>query len=405
MNGDNQDVTTAQAHRMPLWQRMLCGIADRILAGRITLKFPNGKVHIATGAAPGPAAELFLRNARPLRRLITAGDLGFARSYLDGDWDSPDIGALLAFAMQNEEIFASLMASSPLWSKLSYLRHKFRRNSKRGSRRNIAYHYDLGNEFYRLWLDQTMTYSSALFEHPDMSLGDAQKAKYDRIIRELGIKAEDHVLEIGCGWGGFAEYAISRMGCRVTGLTLSQEQARFASARLAQAGFADKADIRIEDYRDCAGEFDKIVSIEMFEAVGEENWPTYFSVLESRLKPQGQAMIQVITIDEKRFDNYRRNADFIQTYIFPGGMLPSITAFKEAATSAGLGIRDFLQFGTDYARTLMAWDHDFTSNWNRISQLGFDTRFHRMWRYYLHYCAAGFRAGSIDVVQFHLSRT
>jgi cyclopropane-fatty-acyl-phospholipid synthase len=390
---------------MSFWQNMVCRLANRITVGRITVRFANGNTYVAQGKNHGPSAEITMRNAKPLFRLMTGGDLAFARSYLDGDWDSPDIGALLTLAMRNEEELSSVIASSRFSAWIALLRHRMRSNTKKGSRKNIAYHYDLGNDFYSRWLDETMTYSSALYTQENMELADAQKAKYERIINDLEIGADDHVLEIGCGWGGFAEYAIARTGCRVTGLTLSKEQRRFAIDRLEKAGFGEKADIRLEDYRDCSGTFDKVVSIEMFEAVGEEHWRTYFSTVMNRLKPLGRAMIQVITIDEARFDGYRRNPDFIQTYIFPGGMLPSITAFKEHASTAGLAIRDILRFGTDYARTLMEWDKVFDEKWKEIAPLGFDDRFYRMWRYYLHYCAVGFRSGSIDVAQFHLARS
>jgi Cyclopropane fatty acid synthase and related methyltransferases len=390
--------------RFPLWQRMMCRLADRIEVGRLALHFPGGRIHVAGGRAPGPSAELHVRTWRPLWRLMTGGDLGFARSYLDGDWDSPDIGEIISLALANEAALGSALTPSVIWGKIEYLRHRFHRNTRAGSRRNIAYHYDLGNEFYAHWLDETMTYSSALFERPEATLSEAQTAKYARVVKALGIGPNDRVLEIGCGWGGFAEYAISTTGCHVTGLTLSKEQARFARERLERKGFSDRAEIRIQDYRDCRGEFDKIVSIEMFEAVGEENWPVYFETVRERLKAGGQALIQTITIDESRFEAYRRNADFIQTFIFPGGMLPSATAFRESIAGAGLRLKDAYAFGRDYARTLLTWDQAFAANWEKIRTLGFDDRFFRMWHYYLHYCAAGFKARSIDVFQFHLAR-
>ena len=356
------------------------------------------------GKTTGPQAVIQFNNGRPVRRLLLGGDLGFATSYLDGDWETPDLGAILELALVNRQVLDSVIAANPIVAGIAFLRHRLRRNSRAGSRRNIAYHYDLGNEFYRTWLDETMTYSSALYDPPGLPLAEAQHAKYARIIRELGIGPDDHVLEIGCGWGGFAEQAIRETGCRVTGLTLSKEQAAFARERLEKAGFSEKSDIRLEDYRDCNGAFSKIVSIEMFEAVGEENWPTYFDRVRSLLKPAGQAMIQVITIAEDQFEQYRRNADFIQTYIFPGGMLPSIEAFRAAADRARLKIADTFGFGRDYDKTLMAWEKAFRANWQKIAPLGFDPRFFRMWNYYLHYCAAGFRHGQIDVVQFRLAR-
>jgi cyclopropane-fatty-acyl-phospholipid synthase len=389
---------------LPFWQRVLCRWADRVAAGRLTLQFEGHGEYVAGGQLPGPHATLCIRNAKPVFRMLTGGTLGFAQAFIDGDLDSPDIGDVLELALVNEEAFGKILSSSALFAGLARLRHKLRRNSKKGSRRNIAFHYDLGNAFYSQWLDRTMTYSSALYETPGQSLAEAQEAKYARIVRELGIGPTDHVLEIGCGWGGFAEHAIRATGCRVTGLTLSVEQAKFARERLEKAGLADRADIRLEDYRDCQGQFDKIVSIEMFEAVGEENWPVYFNAVQERLVPGGKAMVQTITIDESRFDQYRRSADFIQTYIFPGGMLPSVTIFERDAGRAGLQVGDRFRFGRDYDRTLIAWDNAFTHNWSSIEPLGFDRRFYRMWRLYLHYCAVGFRVGRIDVVQFRLDK-
>ncbi len=389
---------------LPFWQRVLCRWADRVAVGRLTLQFEGYGEYVAGGRLPGPHATLCIRNAKPVFRILTGGTLGFAQAFMDGDLDSPDIGDVLELALANEEAFGKILSSSAIFGSLARLRHKLRRNSKKGSRRNIAFHYDLGNAFYSLWLDRTMTYSSALYETPGQSLAEAQEAKYARIVRELGIGPDDHVLEIGCGWGGFAEHAIRTTGCRVTGLTLSVEQAKFARERLEKAGLADRADIRLEDYRDCRGQFDKIVSIEMFEAVGEENWPVYFKAVQERLAPGGKAMVQTITIDERRFEQYRRSADFIQTYIFPGGMLPSVTIFERDAVRAGLQVGDRFRFGRDYDRTLIAWDNAFTHNWSTIEPLGFDRRFYRMWRLYLHYCAVGFRVGRIDVVQFRLDK-
>ena len=386
----------------PLWERMICRMLARTRHGRLTVIFPSGREHHFGSGATGPAATVRFNRPRVLRRIVTGGSLGFARSYMDGDWSSPDLGKVLDLAITNEVDWSRLAKPMALIASIARLRHRLRRNSKAGSRRNIAFHYDLGNEFYRHWLDRSMTYSSGIYPAADSSLEDAQREKYGRIIRELGIGPDDHVLEIGCGWGGFMEQAIRDTGCRVTGLTLSKEQASFATRRLAEAGLSDRLDIRLEDYRDCRGRFTKIVSIEMFEAVGEEHWPIYFDRVRDLLVPGCQAMIQVITIDEGRFQHYRRHADFIQTYIFPGGMLPTVSGFGEIAEKAHLKVRDCLRFGLDYERTLLAWDRAFQAKWGKIAPLGFDERFFRTWHYYLHYCAAGFRNGRIDVAQFRL---
>ncbi|MBR0558002.1 class I SAM-dependent methyltransferase [Ciceribacter sp. L1K23] len=388
----------------PFWQRRLHRWAGRIARGHLRILYPDGSEQIVEGKEEGPSAVLRLHNARPVWQLFWGGALGFSRSYMDGDWDSPDVATFLEFALANEERLQTVTRPAGVFKTLARLRHLSRRNSRSGSRKNIAFHYDLGNSFYAKWLDETMTYSSALYASADQPLSDAQTAKYERIVQELGIGPDDHVLEIGCGWGGFAEHAARTTGCRVTGLTLSKEQAAFARDRLEKAGLADHTDIRIEDYRDCGGQFSKIVSIEMFEAVGEENWKTYFGRVRDLLAPGGRAMIQVITIDESRFEHYRRGADFIQTYIFPGGMLPSITAFRQSAEGNGLAVTETFRFGRDYERTLLEWDKAFVAHWATIKPMGFDERFYRMWRYYLHYCAAGFRTGRLDVVQFELNR-
>lgn len=388
----------------PIWQRMLTRWARRISHGTLVIVLPDGGSMRIAGDGEGPDATLRLHSARPVWQLLWGGGLGFAQSYMDGDWDTPDLAAFLDFALCNEEGLDSVTKPFAALKAVARIRHRLRRNSRAGSRRNIAFHYDLGNAFYDKWLDRTMTYSSALYASPDQPLAEAQTAKYERIVAELGIGPDDHVLEIGCGWGGFAEHAIRRTGCKVTGLTLSKEQAAFARERLTRAGFADKADIRLEDYRDCQGRFTKIVSIEMFEAVGQEHWKLYFDRVRDLLVDGGRAMIQVITIDESRFEEYSRDADFIQTYIFPGGMLPSVEVFETIATESGLKLGDKLRFGRDYERTLLQWDRDFMASWPAIRPLGFDDRFYRMWRYYLHYCAAGFRTGRLDVVQFELGR-
>jgi cyclopropane-fatty-acyl-phospholipid synthase len=388
----------------PLWSHVLRDWADRIVAGQLTIQFPDSTSHVVRGTLPGPCATLNVRSGKLLWRIATGGSLGLARGYIEGDWDTADLGALLELGLANEQTLHSLLDAPGLARLLAYLRHRRRANTRAGSKRNIAFHYDLGNDFYREWLDETMTYSSAMFTHPEQSLAEAQLEKYARVVRELDLGADDHVLEIGCGWGGFAEFAARETGCQITCLTLSGEQAKFASERIAAAGLTDRVEIRLEDYRDCAGQFDKIVSIEMFEAVGEENWPTYFKALRTLLKPGGRAMLQVITIAESSFEEYRRQADFIQTYIFPGGMLPSRTAFAAAASAQELDLISSEFFGRDYEKTLLIWDTSFSAAWHRIQAHGFDARFRRMWHYYLQYCAVGFRTGRIDVGQFLLQR-
>lgn len=385
----------------PFWAKLVKGWANRIVAGSLTINFPDGSMHHVAGELPGPAAAIEIFSGRFVWQIMTEGNLGLARGYMDGTWDSPDIGAVLDLGLANETVLSGLITIPFLRKVMANYRHRRNANTKGGSRRNIAFHYDLGNMFYGHWLDNTMTYSSAIFERPEQPLDEAQTAKYARIVEKLNIQNTDTVLEIGCGWGGFAEYAARTTGCRILCLTLSNEQALYARKRMRRAGLTEQVEIRIQDYRDCDGSFDKIVSIEMFEAVGEENWPVYFDKVKGLLKSGGEAMLQVITIARSRFDTYRSTADFIQTYIFPGGMLPSNDALVSVADTNGLRLKDQYLFGLDYEKTLLWWDRAFAAQWHKIEPLGFDARFKRMWRYYLHYCAAGFRSGRIDVGQFH----
>jgi len=333
------------------------------------------------------------------RRLFLGGSVGFAEAYLDGEWDSPDLTALLHLAAINEARLGAEAQGMTLVNMLHRLFHRYNANTKRGSRRNIAFHYDLGNAFYRPWLDRSMTYSSALYLRPEMSLEEAQAAKIERIGTLLEMKSGDRVLEIGCGWGALAEHLIKNNGVSVTGLTLSQQQLAYARDRLGPT-----VDLRLQDYRDVEGSFDRIVSIEMIEAVGQAHWPRYFKTLRDRLKPGGKAVIQAITIADERFDSYSRNVDFIQRYIFPGGMLPSPTVMRAEAAAAGLVVEHCETFGESYARTLSEWRSRFIDAWPDLEGLGFPPRFRRMWEYYLCYCEAGFRAKAVDVGLWRFSR-
>jgi cyclopropane-fatty-acyl-phospholipid synthase len=387
-----------------LWMRTLAGAVRHLAVGQLTLIGPDGASQTVAAAKPGPHAALRIRRNRAVRRLLTGGDLGFAESYLVGDWDSPDLAALIELAARNEAAMTEALRGFAIVRAWHRLRHLLRPNSRSGARRNIADHYDLGNDFYRLWLDPTMTYSSAIFAEPQQGLSDGQIAKYRRMAESLDLKPGHRVLEIGCGWGGFAEFSAANYGCHVTGITLSKEQQRFAVERVARAGLVDKVEIALTDYRDVAGSFDRIASIEMFEAVGEAHWQTFFHKVRDLLAPGGLAALQVILIEDARFDLYRRSADFIQRYVFPGGMLPSQRAFARAAEAARLKIDETFHFGLDYARTLSLWQNEFQQAWPRVANLGFDSRFKRLWEYYLAYCEGGFRAGSIDVAQVRLVR-
>ncbi len=374
---------------------------QRLSIGRLTMQLPDGTMR--TFGAPGaePQARLDVRDWRFFRLVLLDGDIGFAEAYMDGLCDSPDLPGLIALLAENERVLGTVVRPNLLQRLMLRVMHWRRRNSRRGSRRNIHAHYDLGNDFYALWLDPTMTYSAALFEGAEgQALEAAQTAKYERILEQIGAKQGDSILEIGCGWGGFAETA-ARRGMRVTGVTISREQLAYAKARLEKAGLGDRVDLRFCDYRDVEGRYDHIVSIEMIEAVGERYWPDYFAALKRHVAPGGSILVQAIVIAEDFFEGYRRQPDFIQTYVFPGGMLLSPSALREQCRQAGLKIAELYSFGLDYARTLEAWLHRFDKVADDVARLGFDERFRRMWRYYLAYCAAGFSTRRTDVLQAH----
>jgi cyclopropane-fatty-acyl-phospholipid synthase len=368
------------------------------------LCFPNGSSQLYRGRTSGPKVSLNIRSWAALRRIAFGGELGFVEAYLSGELDVDDIGGLLRLAALNARVVSGRLTGFGVVRLANRLAHLLRPNTRRGSRRNIAAHYDLGNEFYRLWLDETMTYSSAQFAAESDDLATAQSRKYRRIAELAGIEAGSRVLEVGCGWGGFTELVARELDCHAVGLTISDAQFQFARERIARAGLSGKADIRLEDYRDSDGEYDAVVSIEMFEAVGERNWPLYFKVLRDRMAMGARAALQVITISEDRYPSYRRSADFIQRYIFPGGMLPTQQIIKNLADRAGLAVLSSEGFGRDYARTLRLWGERFHANWPAIQSLGFDDRFRRMWDYYLRYCEVGFSMGAIDVVHLQLQR-
>ena len=378
-------------------------LASQLRRGHLTLTLPDDATHRFHGQAPGPEAEIRIRHPAALRRLVLGGDIGLAESYMDGQWDTPDLPAVMALAECNQAPLERGLrgASVALWLNRAY--HRLRANSRRGSRRNIAYHYDLGNPFYGHWLDAGMTYSSALFEHPDQSMADAQAAKYRRIGELAGVRPGSRVLEVGCGWGGFMEYAAG-LGAQVKGLTLSREQLAYANDRMERLGLAGLARAELTDYRDSNGEYDALVSIEMLEAVGEAHWPRYFQTLHQRLGPGAAAVVQVITIADDRFAGYRARTDFIQRHIFPGGMLPCPRVLHEQAAAAGLEIDHAETFGPSYARTLSLWREAFLAAWPQIQGLGFDQRFRRLWDYYLCYCEAGFDSGAIDVGIYRFRR-
>jgi cyclopropane-fatty-acyl-phospholipid synthase len=388
---------------LPRSARLLFLMLSRIDTGRLEVVVPGGRSFQFQGHIPGRNAVLNLLDWKACGEILRSGDIGFAQAYLDGLWDTPDLAALLELAASNRQGIERAIKGSWLAQVVLRLRHLLRANTRSGARRNIRAHYDLGNDFYRAWLDATMTYSGALFEGDDSrSLEQAQTVKYERIVQRLAVRPGERILEIGCGWGGFAEHAARARGARVHAITISQEQHAFAVQRLGKAGLAPLVEVELIDYRDVRGEYDHVVSIEMFEAVGESYWPAFFKAVRGRLKAGGKALIQSIVIDDRLFDAYRRGTDFIQQYIFPGGMLPSVSQFERQAELAGLSTQESYAFGCDYARTLSRWRVLYNRAAPALRSLGFDSRFERMWNFYLAYCEAGFRARNIDVRQFML---
>jgi cyclopropane-fatty-acyl-phospholipid synthase len=354
--------------------------------------------------APGPDAMLRLHDPKVGKRFLVGGHLAFAEAYMDGAVDSPDMVAVIELFERNKYLFNQGNPDGLIRVLTRRLLHWMNRNTRRGSGRNAAFHYDLGNDFYALWLDRSMTYSSAVFDDGVEDLAAAQEAKYRRLAVKLELRPGQRVLDIGCGWGGFASHAAREHGVEVLGITLSKEQHAYAVERARRCDLADRTRFEIRDFRDVTGQFDAIASIEMFEAVGEAYWPHFFRQLRDRLRPGGRVALQIITIAEDGFEDYRANPDFIQRYIFPGGMLPTRRHIGELAGAHGLRIDAEDAFGLDYARTLACWRRRFHASWPSIEPLGFDTRFRRMWDYYLAYCEGGFRGGFIDVRQIALVR-
>ena len=368
--------------------------------GTLTLVHPDGHSETFGKRGTGPNGVLHVRDWAFARRAMSEGDIGVAESYIAGEWDTPQLADLLVTLADNWERLQGLAVGAPVMRAFNFVRHiLFRSNSPRQAKRNIHAHYDLGNDFYRWWLDPTMSYSSGLYLRETDTLWAAQFYKYQALCDAIDLQDGQSVLEIGCGWGGFAEYAAGLRDVRVTGLTISREQLDWSKRRMAMNGLEDRVDIRFEDYRHTTGTFDRIASIEMFEAVGEKYWPDFFRTLRERLTDDGKAGLQLITIDDRLFDRYRKRVDFIQQHIFPGGMLISEPRLRQEAARAGLKVDIVRRFGPDYARTLAEWARTFEMNWDELRRQGFDEPFRRLWRFYLAYCEAGFRTGRTNVIQ------
>lgn len=373
--------------------------------GQLTFVLPDGRQLVFTNAEEGPNAVIEVHDFAFIKNAMAGGDVGFADAYIDGMWSTPDLTAVLRFFSTNFEAAGQLARGGWIVRSMNMLRHMFaRRNSRSGAKKNIMAHYDLGNEFYEKWLDPSMTYSSAVFDSPNQSLQQGQMNKYREICDRIQAGPSSSILEIGCGWGGFAEYAAKHRGSKVTCLTISPSQRDYAAQRMQREGLSERVDILLEDYRDHKGVYDGVASIEMFEAVGEAYWPSYFAKVYSSLKAGGRAALQIITIDDALFDRYRQRVDFIQQHIFPGGMLISEAVLKQQFANAGLRHDGVSYFGQDYARTCREWSRAFNENWDDIRKLGFDEPFRRLWNFYLSYCEAGFSDSRINVGQFQVAR-
>jgi cyclopropane-fatty-acyl-phospholipid synthase len=400
----SRDNLETVAHDLPLIVRKALQLSTKLQKGSLDIELPDGRLFQVRGREAGSHGHIKINDFAFARRIINEGDVGVAEGNLRGEWESRNLTSFLQLFAENHEALSRLIAAQPLVKMWQNFRHWLNRNSRTGSKRNIHAHYDIGNAFYSTWLDRTMTYSSAIFEKGDNDLSSAQTRKYRHLAQNAQIGPSDHVLEVGCGWGGFAEFAAKEIGCKVTGLTISREQFDFAQKRMFEAGLSDKVTIKLQDYRDETGVYDRIASIEMFEAVGEKFWPVFFGQLRDRLRLGGTAGVQVITIRDDMFETYRREVDFIQRYVFPGGMLPSPSVMKRLGEQFRLPLKNERIFGVDYAETLAQWRERFHAAWPQLTGMGFDQRFRRLWEYYLAYCEAGFRAGTIDVRQMFFAR-
>ncbi len=390
----------------PLFFRLLANAGEMLTYGVLVFTLPDGrKITFNSGVDTHEVAYIKIHNFVMARRVILGGIIGFYKSYADNNWSTPDLAQALYILARNADDIQSVLTAHPVLRTLNNFNHGMNKNTKSGSRKNIMAHYDLGNSFYEKWLDKSMTYSSALFNQNTQTLQEAQNAKYASLAEQINLQPGDTVLEIGSGWGGFAEYAAKERGAHITGLTISPAQYEYAQERMYKQGLNEKVEIRLQDYRDVKGSFDKVASIEMFEAVGKEYWPVYFSKVHNSLKPNGKAGLQIITIADRFYENYSKGTDFIQRYVFPGGMLPSPSVLKGNIEKAGMKLTQTITFGQDYAKTLHSWHDRFLEVWDELQPLGFDDQFKKLWEFYLAYCEAGFRAETTDVCQVTLERS
>ena len=377
---------------------------NRLNYGSVKVIYPSGKVSRYIGKYPGYDANIHIFNFKVFSKIFKKGPVGFGESYIDGDFTTSNLTILLLFASQNEKNFLKNFRSNWLYHTYIKFRHYLRENTKTQSKKNIKFHYDLGNDFYTKWLDESMTYSSALFTQDKDNLKEAQLKKYKEIADTLNMDNNSTFLEIGCGWGGFTTYIAKTFDCKVDAITISKEQFDYTSKKIQQEGLAEKVKVTMQDYRDISKKYSRIASIEMFEAVGKKYWPTFFNIIKNSLIHNGRSALQIITIDEEKVLNYQSEPDFIQQYIFPGGMLPSKPQLHEITKQVGLKLNEYNSFKQSYAKTLNLWNKQFQLSWNELSNMGFNLRFKRMWEYYFSYCETGFLTGSTDVSHFVLQK-
>ncbi len=385
-------------------ERLAINFLSRNNYGEIYVTFPSGISRNFIGNLQGHKADIKFNNYKLIYKLFKNGSIGFAESYMDGDFETQNLSNLLLFAHQNELSYLNKKKANFVNNFSIKLHHYLNKNTKKGSKKNIYHHYDLGNNFYKYWLDESMTYSSALFKNKTDDLNKAQINKYSEIADQLKLNDNSKILEIGCGWGGFSTFVAKNYGSKVKAITISKQQYEFTANKIFKEGLNDRVTLEMCDYRDVKEKFSHIVSIEMFEAVGKEYWRTYFDKLKNSLSDNGLASLQIITIKDEKVDYYQNNPDFIQQYIFPGGVLPSKNQIKKITNQIGLKCNEFKSFGQSYAKTLKLWNNQFQLSWEELSTMGFNLRFKRMWEYYLSYCEAGFTNGSTDVSHFLLNK-
>ena len=381
-------------------EKLLINFLSKIKYGNLRVEFPSGEKKNFGGIDDSLSASIQIHNYNFLSHILKRGSVGYAEAYMKGFFSTPNLTNLLMLSHKNEKYFLNNMNSNLFYLTLSKLKHFLNDNSKSQSKKNIKYHYDLGNKFYEKWLDQSMTYSSALFDQQNTNLSDAQINKYKKIADSLSLNENSKTLEIGCGWGGFSSYVAKKYNCKVDAITISREQFDYTASKIQKEGLGENVKVQFKDYREIEKTYSNIASIEMFEAVGKKYWNNYFEIINKSLRDNGKAALQIITINEKRAKEYQNRPDFIQQYIFPGGMLPTKNQLETSAKEVGLKCLEMLSFGKSYAKTLNIWNSQFQESWNDVSTFGFDNKFKRMWEFYFSYCETGFLSSSTDVSHF-----